>query len=462
MSPVPPSAALAADTIVAIATPPGVGAVGVVRVSGTRARACAASIVRLPGAVELESASPRVLHRARLVDPVTDTLVDDVLVVVMAAPHSYTGEDVVELSCHGNPLILATVVSRLVDAGARLAEPGEFTRRAYLNGRIDLLQAESVAALIGARTERAMRVAARQLAGAPSEALGQLREHLLDLMAGLEVSLDFPDDEVGPSRAEALRRCSEIAERLERLRGRRGAARGLEADLVVALVGASNVGKSSLLNALLGFDRAIVSPEPGTTRDVVDGGVRLEGLTLRVVDSAGLGAPRDAIDAEGMARTRRLLAESDLTIVVLDLSRPRSPDDAAVIALVTGKETIVVANKSDLPAAWVAGDDVDCLSSAVADPGVQALVERLSQWVKKRAAADGEDGGLVVSMRVLEQLDIAAVRLRAAGSGLADGAPFEAVLVDLSSALTSLGQVLGEQVEEAVLERIFAAFCVGK
>ena len=449
------------DTIVAIATPPGAGAIGVVRVSGPLALECVSPLLRAVGGGEIEAARPRALHRVRVVDPQTGTQLDDALVAFMPGPHSYTGEDVVELSCHGSPVLLAEIVSKLVAGRARLAAPGEFTRRAYLNGRLDLIQAEAVALLIGARTERAARLAVRQVDGALSREVCALRELLLDLVAGLEVSLDFPEDTVGWSGEASQVRGKEIAGRLAGLVASARRGRIVDGGLTVMLAGAPNVGKSSLLNALLGRERAIVSPSPGTTRDLVDGEVIIAGVAVRLIDGAGQGMPRDMIDAEGMARSRRATEESDLVLVVLDRSRARAAVDADILQLTAGRPRLVIGSKGDLPAVWT-DEDIDCVCSTRGEPGIETLRHLLVGWVEERLAGDAEEGGIVASLRVTGRLEEAKSDLEEAVSGLQRGMPLEAVLIDLRAAHRALDETTGAQPDDAILDRIFATFCVGK
>ncbi|HEV8440228.1 MAG TPA: tRNA uridine-5-carboxymethylaminomethyl(34) synthesis GTPase MnmE [Methylomirabilota bacterium] len=457
----PSPSSAADDPIVAIATPPGRGAIGVIRISGRRALAVASTIVRLDRPGGLVAAPSRRVLRARIVEPDTGAPLDEALVVAMPGPRSYTGQDVVELSCHGNPILLAEIVGRLVAAGARLAAPGEFTRRAYLNGRLDLVQAEAVAELIAARTDRAVRLAARQLRGTLASEIGMLREWLLDLVAGLEVALDFPEDEIGLSRPDALKRVLELAAGLEALAAGARRGRAIQEGLRLVLTGTPNVGKSSLLNALLGAERAIVSPAPGTTRDLVEGELVIAGIAVRLVDGAGLGAPSDAIDAEGMRRARTAVAESDLVVVVLDRSRPLGSADLDILAFTEARERLLVANKSDLPAVWDEPSIEACVCSAVTGAGLDHLRDRIREWVERRTAADGDEGGIVASLRVVESLDRAVSLLRHAAAEM-ESVPFEAVLVDLREALTTLGQTLGLEADDAVLDRIFSRFCVGK
>jgi tRNA modification GTPase len=388
-------------------------------------------------------------------------MLDRALVAIMPAPHSYTGEDVVEISCHGSAVVLAEVLRLLVREGARLAEPGEFTRRAYLNGRMDLVQAESVALLIGARTERAARLAAREVAGSLSEAIHALREGLLDVVAGLEVALDFPEDEVGLPRTAAESRTLEMTATLRDLELRARQGRVIHDGVAVAIAGAPNVGKSSLLNALTGKNRAIVSPEAGTTRDIVESELVVGGIPVRLLDGAGLGVPRGEIDAEGMRRSRQAVQESDLVIVVLDESRAISHDDRAVLEITAPCTRLVVANKSDLPRAATL-EKVDCRCSALTGAGIGEIVARLEDLVGRGGAASGDEGGIVTSLRVVEQIDQARTALERGAAAIRDRLPVEVVLIDLREALRRLDRVVGVDADDALLDRIFSTFCVGK
>ena len=435
----------------------GESAIGVIRLSGPAALATAASVLR--SSVPLEELPSHTARRVAVVDPVTGARADQALCVVMRAPRSYTGEDVVELSCHGSPALLKMVMRWLIACGARLAAPGEFTRRAFLNGRLDLAQAEAVALLIGARTERAVALAARALAGGLSERVRALREDLLDAVAGLEVTLDFPDEHAGLDVEKARHVVVRLRSDAERWAADARQARVVHDGLAVALVGPPNAGKSSLLNALLGHERAIVAPTPGTTRDVVESTLAIEGVPVRLLDTAGLGRPRDPVEAEGMRRSRRAIEESDLLLVVLD---GRLEPDARVLAETANRARILVRAKSDLsphPAAAALGDAVAV--SALTGDGLDALARRLGDEVGRRAAALGDEGGIVASLRQLELLDALARALAAAEEALAR-VPLEAALVDLREALAYASAILGIEVGDAVLDRIFSAFCLGK
>jgi tRNA modification GTPase len=399
------------------------------------------------------------LRRVGVVDPKTGERVDTALCAVMRAPRSYTGEDVVELSCHGSPALLRMIVLWLVAGGARLAAPGEFTRRAFLNGRLDLAQAEAVALMIGARTDRAVALAARSLGGAFSDQVRGLQARLVDVIAGLEVTLDFPEEGVGHDVGEARATVSDLRAEAERWLEAARHGRVVHGGLTVALVGPPNAGKSSLLNTLVGYDRAIVSDVPGTTRDVVEGVVVVAGVPVRLLDTAGIETPRDAIEAEGIRRSRGAMDESELLLVVFDGS---VEPDRRVLAETAGRARVLVRAKSDLRAHEAAAALPEAQPvSALTGEGMEALRECLTREVELRAGASGDEGGIVVSVRQIELLEALRAELAAAEAALVD-APLEAALVDLNGALVSAGRILGVDVSDAVLDRIFSAFCLGK
>lgn len=425
--------------------------------SGPRAIAVVGAIVR--ARYSLDTVPSHALRRVRVVDPANGSTLDEALCAVMRAPRSYTGEDVVELACHGSPGLLQTVVELLLAQGARVAEPGEFTRRAFLNGRMGLAEAEAVALLIGARTDRAARLAARALTGGLSAPIREVHDHLVSLVAGLEVRLDFPEDDVGLTVADARVTAEKLAETVTQLAGRARQGRVIHDGLRVAIVGAPNAGKSTLLNALLGRDRAIVSPIAGTTRDLVEAGIVLRGVPVTLVDTAGITETRDAVEAEGIRRTRVAMGESDHLLVVLDGTLP---PDAAVLAETADRSRLLVRTKGDLPPHPAALTLPGALAvSGTTGDGVPALLERLGEEVARRTGEGGEEGALVASLRQLELLDGLAAALQDAGAAL-EAAPLEAALVDLHEALAKTASLLGLEVGDAVLDRIFATFCLGK
>jgi len=356
------------------------------------------------------------------------------------------------------------LVERLVDQGARLAEPGEFTRRAFVSGRLDLAQAEAVALLIEARTERAVSLAARGIRGDLSRRLGALRDGLLGVIASLEVALDFPDDISGWDTGLISGEIKQLREASTWLLA--ACRRGLvtHAGLTIAIVGAPNAGKSSLFNALLGRERAIVTPEAGTTRDVLEGTIVIDGVPIRLLDTAGLGTPRDVIDAEGMRRARLAIDDCDLLIVVLDgsASRTEQSADGAVEWVSELKPYVLALSKSDRGRhQGVACPPGAIFTSVVTSDGLDALTCRLRAEVAKRAGSDLDDEGITASLRQVQLLEELAGGLDRAGEALATK-PAEIVLVELKAALDSASSLLGVEVGDAVLDAIFSRFCVGK
>jgi len=429
----------------------------VIRVSGPDAVAIVGPLLRT--AIPLAAFPSHALRRVGVVDAKSGERVDEALCAVMLAPRSYTGEDVVELSCHGSPALLRMVTRWIVAGGARLATPGEFTRRAFLNGRLDLAQAEAVALMIGARTDRAVALAARALAGGLSERVRTVRDQLVEVIASLEVVLDFPDERIGHDLGAARATIERLHLDVDRWRAAARHGRVVHDGITVVLVGPPNAGKSSLLNALLGRDRAIVSPVPGTTRDIVEGTIAIAGVPVLLLDTAGLDVPRDAIEAEGIRRSRQAIDESDLLLVALDASIQPDP---RVLAETAGRARVLVRTKSDLPP----HPDFDVIPGAVAvstlsGDGIEVLLERLAQEVAHRAGAAGDEGGIVASLRQLELIDALAGTLASGVAALVD-MPLEVALVDLKHALDHVGAILGVDVGDAVLDRIFSTFCLGK
>src|SRR5215468_6521935 len=334
------------DTIAAIATPLGIGGIGVVRISGPDALSIARRVfVRPSGALATSLTSHRGFHGFVVQD--TGELVDEVLLCLMRRPHSYTREDVAEISCHGGVMTTQRVLETVLAQGARVAEPGEFTKRAFLNGRLDLTQAEAVIDVINARTLASHRAALQQLDGALSRHLRELREHLLQVSVYLEAGIDFPEEDLELVRLDELReRLAAVTTQLTRVLGTFARGRALREGLAVAIIGRPNVGKSSVLNALLGRDRAIVSPHPGTTRDTIEDALDIEGLLLRIIDTAGIRATTDAIEQEGVRRAHDAIEHAELLLVVFDGSTALTVDDHLVLTTTASKPRVLVRNKS--------------------------------------------------------------------------------------------------------------------
>lgn len=448
------------DTIVAIATPPGRGGIGVVRLSGPRAIPIARGL--------LDSREPLVARTAtfaRVVDPDSDRVLDQVVATWFAAPHSYTGEDVVEISGHGSPVLLARIVELAIAQGARLAEPGEFTLRAFLSGRMDLPQAEAVADLVEAVTPLQARAAMDQLEGTLTSAIRRVDAALFDLSARLEASLDFPDEGFHfVSRDETVGELSAIEGRLAALLEEGRAGRVIREGRTVVIAGLTNAGKSSLFNRLAGASRAIVTDIPGTTRDLLTERVDVGGLALTLVDTAGLREARDEVEAEGVRRAQQAQQVASLTLVVVDGHVPLTPAAREVIAAATAPK-LVVRSKSDLAPAWTAEDaglpagDVIAVS-AITGAGVDTLTARIAGVLTARE--DLRDPPLISNIRHLALVQDARESVARAAQALTDGITEELVLTDLGRARTALEEITGRRTVDDLLIHIFTRFCIGK
>jgi tRNA modification GTPase len=455
------------DTIAAISTPVGEGAIAIVRMSGPQAIAIADKLFM--GKAKLEVSPSHSLQHGGIVDSRSNQAIDEVLVSVMRAPTTYTGEDMIEINCHGGLLVTRKILELTLDSGARLATPGEFTKRAFLNGRMDLAQAEGVVDLIRSKANLSMRVALDQLRGDLSREIGKIRQRLIEALALVEVELDFSDQELDANAREqallALERAGEIASQL--LRGFR-IGRQLREGFSVVIVGRPNVGKSSLFNAILKSNRAIVTHIPGTTRDTICEQLEMEGIPIRLVDTAGLHASRGLVEKEGVRRTREQMSSADFLIVLLDGSEPLRKEDQRILQETKDRERFVVINKTDLPSAL----DVEELEkqslcrirlfvSAKQGDGICNLARGIR---KKLLDGQGPDvtEPLVSRVRHQEALKRVAKNIQRAGRELTKGTNEELVAVDLREAVSNLGQITGETYNEEILEHIFSQFCVGK
>ena len=446
------------DTIVAIATPAGRGGVGVVRLSGIDAHRIARSLSGRSQALE-----PRYATLARIAGP--GGVADQALLTFFPAPHSYTGEDVVEISAHGSPVLLRAIVEAAMGQGARLAEPGEFTLRAYLGGRIDLVQAEAVRDLVDAVTPLQARAAFDQLEGTLTGEIREADAALFDLTARLEASLDFPDEGyhfIEPAGVAAA--VERVLVRLDTLLETARQGRLIRDGLQVAIVGRPNTGKSSLFNCLAGSGRAIVTEVAGTTRDLLTETVDVLGIPVTFVDTAGVrDGAADPIELEGIARAHAARDVASLVLLVLDRSVPLTPDDARLLARSVSKPRVVVANKSDLPAAWDLGvvPNVEAVMvSARTGTGLDTLRERLAAALGDREPS--RDVPTVTNTRHVDLIARAGDALRRARDAAAAGMPEEFVLIDLAEARGRLEEVTGARTADDVLHSIFARFCIGK
>ncbi len=441
------------DTIVAISTPPGRGGIGVVRLSGPAALPITRSMLRVRNAPE-----PRVAVLAELLDE-SDEVVDSVVATWFAAPRSYTAEDVVEISCHGSPVVLQHCVERAVRLGARPAEPGEFTLRAYLNGRLDLPRAEAVRDLIDATTLYQAKIATQQIDGSVSRRIKPIKEQLLELIALMEAGIDFAEDDIDVAPPdELLRRIGGVREGLDRLVKSFAYGKLVHNGFTLAIIGRPNVGKSSLFNRLLEQDRAIVTDIPGTTRDTVSEVAAIGGIPVRFVDTAGIREGQDRVEQLGIERSYQALADADLSLVVLDGSAGVTAEDQVLLERAAG--ALIVVNKADQPEA--PGLPVDGLRvSALTGHGVEELRARILGAVSPGAGPERESG-FITSVRHEALLREAVESLDRAANAVRFGIPHEMIMLDLYATLQPVDAITGATTADDILNRIFSTFCIGK
>ncbi|MEO5925664.1 MAG: tRNA uridine-5-carboxymethylaminomethyl(34) synthesis GTPase MnmE [Bryobacteraceae bacterium] len=442
------------DTIAAISTPPGRGGIGIVRISGPEARTIAS------GLLHFQQRQPWIPWAATLADLLDHggVVVDQVVVTYYASPRSYTAEDVVEIACHGSPVILRHALDRLCRAGARLAEPGEFTLRAYLNGRIDLPQAEAIRDLIDSTTLYQARIAAQQAEGSVSRKLKPLKSQMLELIALLEAGIDFAEDDisVAPTQ-EIVRRLNPIIAGVSSLAASFAYGKLVHDGFTLAIVGRPNVGKSSLFNRLLEQDRAIVTPIAGTTRDVVSESAALDGIPVRLLDTAGIREGQDVVESLGIERSYQAMVDADLTIVVLDASADVTPEDQALLSKAESHgKFLLVANKSDL-ASHPAALNVSALTGEGIDELRQAILRAITPEGRME-----QDGGLITSLRQEQLLRESGEALTQARTAAELGIPHEMLLLDLYAALAPIDAITGATTADDILNRIFSTFCIGK
>lgn len=450
-------------TIAGIATSASLSSISVIRLSGEAALASTSEVFRGLNGRPLLDIRPFSIRYGHILDE-ADRIIDEVLVSYFRGPKSYTGEDVVEISCHGGPLPVRRILERILAQGVRLAQPGEFTKRAFLNGRIDLSQAEAVMDIIESRTDAALRAANDQSRGKLSRRIRELRTQLMDVMARIEVTLDFPDDELDRASdqrlAEAL---EEIRLQVDLLLASAETGKLLREGLKVVIAGKPNVGKSSLLNALLEEQRAIVTEIPGTTRDLIEEYINLEGIPLRLTDTAGIRETTDIVEALGVERSRQSMTEADLVILVLDLSRHLSSEDLELLDATQGRRRIILLNKEDLPKVAdipAAILEEATIISALNNYGLDQLRERIREMSLKDLA--GFDETLVTAARHKEALHQAEQSLREAVEAIHQAVPMDLVTIDVHAAWSALGEIIGDTLQDDLVDRIFSGFCIGK
>ncbi|MDD2553685.1 MAG: tRNA uridine-5-carboxymethylaminomethyl(34) synthesis GTPase MnmE [Desulfotomaculaceae bacterium] len=456
------------DTIAAISTPLGEGGIGIVRVSGPAAAEIAGKIFRARRGEWAGAAGSRLIY-GHIYD-FAGAVVDEVLLGYMKAPHTYTREDVVEINCHGGALPLKKILELTLAAGARLAKPGEFSMRAFLNGRMDLAQAESVIDIIRAKTEGGLTLAVNQLKGVLSEKIHVLQDKLLGLLAQVEANIDFPDEELETRTITEIALYSrEISGELRELINGADAGKIYREGISTIIIGRPNVGKSSLLNALLRENRAIVTDIPGTTRDIIEEIINIDGIPLKVIDTAGLHETEDIIEKIGIKKTKETIEKAGLVLLVLDAARELTGEDLAIIDSVGDKKTIFLINKADLAqkkidqdtvAAHAAGRPV-LLISAQEGTGLEQL-EKIIFTIVMEGQIANSDNILISSVRHKHALEKAAAHLADAQAGIESSVPIDIIAIDIRAAWEALGEITGSTVTEDLLDRIFADFCIGK
>ncbi|HEP1510861.1 TPA: tRNA uridine-5-carboxymethylaminomethyl(34) synthesis GTPase MnmE [Streptococcus pyogenes] len=451
------------DTITAISTPLGEGAIGIVRLSGTDALAITQSVFK---GKNLERVASHTINYGHIVDPKTGTIIDEVMVSVMLAPKTFTRENVVEINTHGGIAVTNEILQLLIRQGARMAEPGEFTKRAFLNGRVDLTQAEAVMDIIRAKTDKAMTIAVKQLDGSLSQLINDTRQEILNTLAQVEVNIDYPEyDDVEEMTTALLReKTQEFQSLLENLL--RTAKRGkiLREGLSTAIIGRPNVGKSSLLNNLLREDKAIVTDIAGTTRDVIEEYVNIKGVPLKLVDTAGIRETDDLVEQIGVERSKKALQEADLVLLVLNASEKLTDQDRALLNLSQDSNRIILLNKTDLEQKIELEqlpDDYIPIS-VLTNQNINLIEDRINQLFFDNAGLVEQDATYLSNARHISLIEKAVQSLEAVNDGLALGMPVDLLQVDLTRTWEILGEITGDAAPDELITQLFSQFCLGK
>ncbi|MGI6751712.1 MAG: tRNA uridine-5-carboxymethylaminomethyl(34) synthesis GTPase MnmE [Anaerovoracaceae bacterium] len=461
------------DTIAAIATPQGEGGIGIVRISGDRASDILSSIFvpkfsgdAADGTFEMQN---RKLTYGHIINPVTGDIIDQVLAVFMKGPHTYTKEDVVEINCHGGILPLRSTLSLILECGARLAEQGEFTKRAFLNGRIDLSQAEAVIDVIRSKTRRSFNIAISQMEGRLSGHIADIREELMDILVNIAVNIDYPDEDVEDITGQEIEnRLISIGGRIEKLLEGAEEGRILREGLEIAIAGKPNVGKSSIMNALLEEDRAIVTEIPGTTRDTIEEGLNLRGIPVRLTDTAGIRKTDDKIEKMGIERSKEAFNRADLILFVLDVNSPMGDEDREIARHLSERNVILLLNKSDLEKNLGEGEIKELLPHATVihtsmkeDFGLSELKDEIEELVCGGRVKRNEDE-IVSNIRHVGLLKKALEAIKDGVKAASIMEPLDLIELDVRRAWEFLGEIIGETVAEDIIDQIFQRFCLGK
>lgn len=454
------------DTIAAISTPPGEGAISIVRLSGEDAIKIANQVFR---GKNLTKVASHTIHYGHIIDPTTKQELDEVMASVMRTPKTFTREDIVEINCHGGIVPTNKILQLLLANGARLAEPGEFTKRAFLNGRIDLTQAESVMDLIRAKTDRSMQVALNQLDGNLQHLIHHLRQDISDVLVQVEVNIDYPEyDEDEVTAKLLMEKAIEVKARIQQLLATAQQGKILRDGLATAIIGRPNVGKSSLLNYLLQEDKAIVTDVAGTTRDVLEEYVNVQGVPLKLIDTAGIHETDDKVEKIGVERSKKALAGADLIILVLDASEPLTAEDRELLEMTREQKRIIILNKSDLPQKIspeqlaTLGFTEDPIVASVKDNQGIAAVEQEIKTLFFGGIENRQQDVLVSNNRQIGLLEQAEVALDSVISGLNANMPIDLVQIDMTTCWEKLGEITGENAPDELITQLFSQFCLGK
>lgn len=456
------------DTIAAISTPPGEGAISIVRMSGENAVKIATKVFQ---GKDLTQVASHTINYGHIIDPASHREIDEVMVSVLRGPKTYTREDIIEINCHGGIVSTNEILQLLLQNGARLAEPGEFTKRAFLHGRIDLTQAESVMDLIRAKTDRSMKVALNQLDGNLAHLINNLRQDILDVLAQVEVNIDYPEyDDVETLTTKMLKeKALAVRDRIKQLEQTAKQGKILREGLATAIVGRPNVGKSSLLNHLLHEDKAIVTDIAGTTRDVIEEYVNVRGVPLKLIDTAGIRETDDKVEKIGVERSRQAIDQADLVMLLLNASEPLTAEDQELLAATADKKRIVVLNKTDLTQqldqaelqTYLKPAEEVIALSVLANAGIDRLEEQIAKLFFG-GIENSQTTVIVTNARHVALLNKAEQSLTAVLQGIEAGMPVDLCQIDMTAAWDSLGEITGDSYQDELLDQLFSQFCLGK
>lgn len=456
------------DTIAAISTPPGEGGISIIRISGEEALDVAEKLYR---GKNLASVASNTINYGHIIDPETGEEVDEVMLSVMKAPRTYTMEDIIEINCHGGIVATNRILQLVLSNGARMADPGEFTKRAFLNGRIDLSQSEAVMDLIEAKTDQSMKAAISQLDGNLSRLIKNLRQDILDVLAQVEVNIDYPEyDDVETMTSRLLRdKAVDVHARIEQLLKTAKQGKILRDGLATSIIGRPNVGKSSLLNHLLHEDKAIVTDIPGTTRDVLEEYVNVRGVPLKLIDTAGIRDTEDKVEKIGVDRSRKAIESADLVLLVINASEPLTSEDRELIELTDNGQRIVVLNKTDLPIKLdlaelkqLTGNQNMISTSAIEADGLQELEELIAKMFFEEGISSSQNNVMITNARHIGLLNQANQSLDSVIQGLDQGMPVDLVQIDMTHCWDLLGEVTGDSYQDELIDQLFSQFCLGK